>query len=74
MPILHTEQPGDVAFKEYGDEVEDEGGEESYGSQMDELRREHVCPRLVAKHGGPPENEMIVGGEVVGERFISPPT
>ena len=48
---LHTEELRDVAFKEYGDEVEGERGEESYGSQMDELCGEHVGLRLAAEHG-----------------------
>lgn len=50
MSKLHTEESGDVALEEYGHEVEDEGRAESYSSQMNEMRREHVGLRLVAGH------------------------
>ena len=50
MSKLHTEEPWDVAFEEYGHEVEDERCAESYSSQVNELRREHVGLGLVAGH------------------------
>lgn len=51
MSRLHTEEPGDVAFEKYGDEVEGKRGEQSYSGKVNELCGEHVCLRLVAKHG-----------------------
>lgn len=51
MTRLHTEEPRDIAFEEYGDEIEGERGEESYSSEVDELRREHICLRLAVEHG-----------------------
>ena len=70
MSRSHTKEAGNIAFKEYGDEVEGERSKQSHSGQMDKLSGEHVGLRLVVGHGD--HLGMVVGREVVGDVSFHP--
>ena len=66
----HTEEVGDIAFKEYGDEIEGERSKQSHSGQMDELPGEHIGLRFAVGHSD--HLWVIVGRGVVGDVSFLP--